>query len=272
MRTYRDHKAFYDKLQQDVAAAAGNKVVDPDTALAQVAASGRLSGIVAKFNPAVILISGCQDNQTSMDGEHNGAFTEQLLKVWNQGALPGQLRQLPRAHQGAPAGDADRRTCSRSARRASSWRRSRSASDAVARAFVRVSRGASMASGTSEITFIVPGQAQPAAPSPTGAASSHLGSRRHAARQRRAGARQRAPGRRRRRPQRRQRADAGAPSRRCARPDAGAERCGDAQRAGDDGARSGARARSSSPDSSAGPAWRPRRRAAARAAGWARRC
>ena len=89
MRTYREHKAFYDKLQKDVAAAAGNKVVDPDTALAQVAASGRLSGIVAQFNPAVILVSGCQDNQTSMDGEHNGAFTEQVLKVWNQGGFQG---------------------------------------------------------------------------------------------------------------------------------------------------------------------------------------
>ena len=96
-----------------------------------------------------------------------------------------------------------------------------------------------MASGTSEITFIVPGQAQPAARSADGRPRSRLGSRRHATRQRRAGARQRAPGRRRRRPQRRQRADAGAPSRRCARPDAGAERGGDAQRAGDDDARSG---------------------------------
>ncbi|HEY3635883.1 MAG TPA: caspase family protein, partial [Caldimonas sp.] len=34
-------------------------------------------------------ISGCQDNQTSMDGEHNGAFTEQLLKIWNQGTFQG---------------------------------------------------------------------------------------------------------------------------------------------------------------------------------------
>ena len=50
---------------------------------------GRCVGIVAKFNPAVILISGCQDNQTSMDGEHNGAFTEQLLKIWNQGGFAG---------------------------------------------------------------------------------------------------------------------------------------------------------------------------------------
>ena len=74
MRVYREHQAFYDKLQLDVAKAAGQKAVDPDAALANVAASGRLSAIVKKFNPAVVLISGCQDNQTSMDGDHNGAF------------------------------------------------------------------------------------------------------------------------------------------------------------------------------------------------------
>ncbi len=89
MRVYAEHQAFYDKLQRDVAKAAGNAEVDPDTALANVAASGRLGAIVKKFNPTVILISGCQDNQTSMDGDHNGAFTEQLLKVWNHGAFSG---------------------------------------------------------------------------------------------------------------------------------------------------------------------------------------
>ena len=89
MRTYRDHQKFYDDLQKGVAQAAGKPPVDPDAAIAQVAASGRLSAIVQKFDPAVILISGCQDNQTSMDGEHNGAFTEQLLKVWNQGSFEG---------------------------------------------------------------------------------------------------------------------------------------------------------------------------------------
>ena len=35
MRTYREHQAFYDKLQHDVAAAAGRRIVDPDTALAR---------------------------------------------------------------------------------------------------------------------------------------------------------------------------------------------------------------------------------------------
>ncbi len=94
MRTYREHQAFYDKIQKDVAAAAGKPVVDPDNALAQVAASGRLSAIASKFDASLILISGCQDNQTSMDGEHNGAFTEQVLKVWNQGAFKGNYANL----------------------------------------------------------------------------------------------------------------------------------------------------------------------------------
>jgi metacaspase-1 len=89
MRAYAENKAFYDKLQADVAKASGGAVLDPDTALAQVAASGRLSAIVTKFKPGVILVSGCQDNQTSMDGDHNGAFTEALLKVWSQGAFSG---------------------------------------------------------------------------------------------------------------------------------------------------------------------------------------
>jgi metacaspase-1 len=89
LRTYRDNQVFYDKLQQEVAKQAGASSVDPDTALANVAVSGRLSAIVKKFKPMVILISGCQDNQTSMDGEHNGAFTEQLLAVWNHGRFKG---------------------------------------------------------------------------------------------------------------------------------------------------------------------------------------
>jgi hypothetical protein len=90
-RVYQEHKAFYDKLQKDVAAeaAASKASVDPDAALAQVGAAAHAVAKVGKFNPAVVLISGCQDNQTSMDGDHNGAFTEQLLKTWNDGAFKG---------------------------------------------------------------------------------------------------------------------------------------------------------------------------------------
>jgi len=92
-RVYDEHKAFYDKLQADVAAAA-NKAragasTDPDAALAQVGAAHQATALVGPFSPAVVLISGCQDNQTSMDGQHNGAFTEQLLKTWNRGAFVG---------------------------------------------------------------------------------------------------------------------------------------------------------------------------------------
>jgi len=89
MRVYREHAAFYDKLQADAAKAAGKAKVDPDAALAQVGAAAHATELVGTFKPAVLLISGCQDNQTSMDGQHNGAFTEQVLKVWNNGAFNG---------------------------------------------------------------------------------------------------------------------------------------------------------------------------------------
>jgi hypothetical protein len=90
MRTYRDHQEFYDELQHKVQEVAGDTLrVDPDTMLGRVAVSPRLTAIVNDFKPSVILISGCQDNQTSMDGDHNGAFTEQLLQVWQNGDYKG---------------------------------------------------------------------------------------------------------------------------------------------------------------------------------------
>jgi len=92
MRTYREHQAFYDKLQKAVASEAGNSLaLDPDAALAagRIAVSGRLTTIAGDCKASVVLISGCQDNQTSMDGDHNGAFTEQVLNVWNQGKFSG---------------------------------------------------------------------------------------------------------------------------------------------------------------------------------------
>ena len=91
LRTYAQNKAFYDKLQADVAKAAGkSKTIDPDAVLSTLSVqSGRVNAIVKQFKPAVVLISGCQDNQTSMDGDHNGAFTGRLLQVWNHGAYSG---------------------------------------------------------------------------------------------------------------------------------------------------------------------------------------
>jgi hypothetical protein len=65
-RDYQARKADYDQIQKNV------KAFDQ-----------------TDIGASVILISGCQDNQTSMDGEHNGAFTEQLLTVWEQGRFSG---------------------------------------------------------------------------------------------------------------------------------------------------------------------------------------
>ena len=89
MRVYEAHQGFYDKLQREVAKAARGTALNPDAALAQVGASAHATALVGTFKPSVVLISGCQDNQTSLDGDHNGAFTEQLLKVWNHGAFTG---------------------------------------------------------------------------------------------------------------------------------------------------------------------------------------
>ena len=92
-RVYDENRAFYDGLQEEVAKAAGRQApVDPDAALAALAHTGaaaQAATLVGKLRAAVVLISGCQDNQTSMDGEFNGAFTEQLLKVWHQGTFQG---------------------------------------------------------------------------------------------------------------------------------------------------------------------------------------
>lgn len=89
MRTYEAHKAFYDKLQLDVAKAEGPAKVEPDEVLAGLAVSTRLTTIAKRFKARAILISGCQDNQSSYDGAHNGAFTARLLTVWNRGNFDG---------------------------------------------------------------------------------------------------------------------------------------------------------------------------------------
>jgi hypothetical protein len=69
--TYRAHRQMYDKIQK----------ANPMGSRAPVGAS-------------VILISGCQDNQTSSDGDRNGLFTEKLLKVWDGGRFKGGYRKL----------------------------------------------------------------------------------------------------------------------------------------------------------------------------------
>ncbi|HWJ31417.1 MAG TPA: caspase family protein [Gaiellaceae bacterium] len=50
----------------------------------------------ANIGASVILTSGCQDNQTSLDGDKNGLFTQTLLKVWNNGAFDSSYRTFRR--------------------------------------------------------------------------------------------------------------------------------------------------------------------------------
>jgi metacaspase-1 len=96
MRTYLQHRKFYDGLQNHIANAAGKaKLSDPDAVLAALSVqSGRVQAVVKRFRAAVILISGCQDNQSSYDGDQNGAFTGQLLTTWNNGRFAGNYAKL----------------------------------------------------------------------------------------------------------------------------------------------------------------------------------
>ena len=70
LRTYRKNKPFYDRIL---------KAKVPREKQPAVKAT-------------VLLISGCQDNQLSSDGDFNGLFTGQLLKVWKNGAFKGDYK------------------------------------------------------------------------------------------------------------------------------------------------------------------------------------
>ncbi len=72
----------------------------------------------ANQGPAMVLISGCQDNQTSLDGDGHGLFTQRLLDTWNLGTFVGDYRtfhakiltqmpaeQTPQFGSYGPAGD-----------------------------------------------------------------------------------------------------------------------------------------------------------------------
>jgi hypothetical protein len=79
VRTYRKNKEFYDHLGK-------RKVSD--------------GGVRA----SILLISGCQDNQLSGDGDFNGVFTGRLKIVWNEGAFNGSYRQFHKSVlKGMPA-------------------------------------------------------------------------------------------------------------------------------------------------------------------------
>lgn len=70
-KVYRAHAGLYDGLQRGTPRSEGTSV-----------------------KASVVLISGCQDNQFSLDGNRNGLFTENLKKVWRKGKFEGGHRQF----------------------------------------------------------------------------------------------------------------------------------------------------------------------------------
>ncbi len=75
LRTYRNNRSFYDPIL----------------------ANERIKNAQEQVKASVLLISGCQDNQLSSDGDFNGLFTSQLLKVWKNGVFKGDYRKFHKA-------------------------------------------------------------------------------------------------------------------------------------------------------------------------------
>jgi hypothetical protein len=72
--TYEANKDLYDGIQDKNAA---GDTVEPGA--------------------SILLISGCQDNQVSLDGTRNGLFTQTLLGVWNKGKYVGPYGRFHKA-------------------------------------------------------------------------------------------------------------------------------------------------------------------------------
>jgi hypothetical protein len=72
VRTYHCNKKFYDKILKRT----------------------NVRETIETIKASVLLISGCQDNQLSADGDFNGLFTSQLLQVWKNGAFKGTYKKF----------------------------------------------------------------------------------------------------------------------------------------------------------------------------------
>jgi metacaspase-1 len=79
IETYGLHHELYDGIQENVKSS---------------------SSSLAEVGAAVLLISGCQDDQLSRDGIRNGAFTARLLKVWDDGNWHGGYAAFHEAIRG----------------------------------------------------------------------------------------------------------------------------------------------------------------------------
>lgn len=73
-RTFARHRALYERIQRNLPR--GERVA---------------------IGASILLLSGCQENQLSADGDRNGLFTEVLRKVWNGGKFRGSYRSLHQA-------------------------------------------------------------------------------------------------------------------------------------------------------------------------------
>ncbi len=78
-RTFRNHRQFYMEL--------GRQQRGPDERLL----SRELN---MPLRAPVLLLAGCQDNQESQDGVGNGRFTQELLRVWDEGRFQGDWRRM----------------------------------------------------------------------------------------------------------------------------------------------------------------------------------
>jgi metacaspase-1 len=78
LKTFKANETFYKGIQDGIAAQA---------------AANPNKEVVCN----VRLISGCQDNQLSMDGMVNGAFTGKLLKEWGGGGFAGNYAEFHKA-------------------------------------------------------------------------------------------------------------------------------------------------------------------------------
>lgn len=81
-RVFRQNRDFYTAL--------GRSLSNVEYDILEQALTMPLAGTVR-------LISGCQDNQTSLDGPFNGAFTSQLLQVWDEGRFQGNYAEFHQA-------------------------------------------------------------------------------------------------------------------------------------------------------------------------------
>jgi hypothetical protein len=75
LRTFRQNREFYTRIQGPPSKEKASDAV----------------------RASVRLLSGCQDNQVSLDGTFNGLFTSILLKVWKEGAFKGDYADFHRA-------------------------------------------------------------------------------------------------------------------------------------------------------------------------------